>query len=89
MEKRPLTQEEHERYSRQMLLEGVGEAGQRKLFAAKVLIIGAGGLGSPAPMYFAASGIGAIGIVDDDVVDLSNLHTERRISAGRRRNRWR
>ena len=76
MEKRPLTQEECERYSRQMLLEGVGEAGQRKLLAAKILIIGAGGLGSPAAMYLAASGVGEIGVVDDDVVDLSNLQRQ-------------
>ena len=71
-----LTAEERERYSRQMLLAGIGEAGQRKLLAAKILIIGAGGLGSPAAMYLAASGIGEIGIVDDDRIDLSNLQRQ-------------
>ncbi len=71
-----LTAEERERYSRQMLLAGVGEAGQRKLLAAKILIIGAGGLGSPAAMYLAAAGIGEIGIVDDDRIDLSNLQRQ-------------
>ena len=69
MRMRQLTKEERERYSRQMLLEGVGEAGQQKLLASKVLIVGAGGLGSPAAMYLAASGIGEIGIV--------NLHSQK------------
>lgn len=74
--KRQLTQKERERYSRQMLLDGVGEAGQAKLLATKVLIVGAGGLGSPAAMYLVASGVGEIGVVDDDEVDLSNLQRQ-------------
>ena len=88
MRTQQLTQEERERYSRQMLLAGVGEAGQQKLLASKVLIVGAGGLGSPAAMYLAASGIGEIGIVDDDVVDLSNLQRQlahRSVDVGRKK----
>ena len=69
MRTQQLTQEERERYSRQMLLAGVGEAGQRKLLASKVLIVGAGGLGSPAAMYLVASGVGEIGVADDDDVE--------------------
>jgi molybdopterin/thiamine biosynthesis adenylyltransferase len=65
-----------ERYSRHIILKEVGAAGQRKLLAGKVLIIGAGGLGAPAAMYLAAAGVGAIGIVDADVVDLSNLQRQ-------------
>ena len=76
LKERLLTQEERERYSRQMLLADVGEVGQKKLLAAKVLIVGAGGLASPAAMYLAASGVGEIGVVDDDVVDLSNLQRQ-------------
>src|SRR5438477_1230058 len=79
-----LTKEQMERYSRQTILEEVGIQGQRKLLDAKVLIIGAGGLGSPAALYLAAAGVGTIGFVDSDVVDVSNLqrqilHTEDRI----------
>lgn len=76
MKQRRLTQDECERYSRQMLLAGVGEAGQQRLLSANVLIVGAGGLGSPAAMYLAASGVGEIGIVDDDAIDLSNLQRQ-------------
>lgn len=65
-----------ERYSRQLVLNGVGERGQEKLFKARVLIIGAGGLGSPAAMYLAAAGVGTIGIADADKVDLSNLQRQ-------------
>ncbi|TBV80694.1 MAG: molybdopterin-synthase adenylyltransferase MoeB [Desulfobulbaceae bacterium] len=65
-----------ERYSRHIILAEVGVEGQDKIAAAKVLIIGAGGLGSPAALYLAAAGIGTIGIVDGDVVDLSNLQRQ-------------
>jgi molybdopterin/thiamine biosynthesis adenylyltransferase/rhodanese-related sulfurtransferase len=68
--------EQRRRYSRHFLLPEVGEAGQRKLLNARVLLIGAGGLGSPAALYLAAAGIGTLGIVDDDVVDDSNLQRQ-------------
>ncbi|MFN4058128.1 MAG: HesA/MoeB/ThiF family protein [Roseinatronobacter sp.] len=64
------------RYARHIVLREVGGAGQRKLKAARVLVVGAGGLGSPALMYLAASGVGTIGVVDDDVVDGSNLQRQ-------------
>ena len=67
------TNEQLERYSRHIILKEVGVKGQKKLLNAKVLIIGAGGLGAPAAMYLAAAGVGTIGIVDADEVDLSNL----------------
>ena len=65
-----------ERYSRHIILKEVGVKGQKKLLNAKVLIIGAGGLGSPAALYLAAAGVGTIGIVDADEVDLSNLQRQ-------------
>lgn len=71
-----LTHEEIRRYSRHLLMPEVGLAGQKKLKAASVLIIGAGGLGSPAALYLAAAGVGRIGLVDFDVVDESNLQRQ-------------
>ncbi len=73
---RKMTDEQRIRYSRHMLIPEVGEEGQWKLLDAKVLLIGAGGLGSPAAMYLAAAGVGTLGIVDYDVVDLSNLQRQ-------------
>jgi adenylyltransferase/sulfurtransferase len=70
------TDDELQRYSRHILLAEVGGIGQAKLKAARVLVIGAGGLGSPLLLYLAAAGIGTIGIVDDDEVDLSNLQRQ-------------
>jgi molybdopterin/thiamine biosynthesis adenylyltransferase/rhodanese-related sulfurtransferase len=79
-----LTAEQRERYSRHLLIPEVGLEGQQKLLESKVLLIGAGGLGSPAALYLAAAGVGTLGIVDNDEVDLSNLqrqviHTNERI----------
>ncbi|MDX6719790.1 MAG: sulfur-carrier protein adenylyltransferase/sulfurtransferase [Solirubrobacteraceae bacterium] len=73
---RKLTAEQRERYSRHMLVPEIGPEGQQKLLDAKVLLLGAGGLGSPTALYLAAAGVGTIGIVDDDVVDLSNLQRQ-------------
>jgi len=73
---RTLTAEQRERYSRHLLLPEVGMEGQQKLLDAKVLLLGAGGLGSPAALYLAAAGIGTLGIVDNDEVDLSNLQRQ-------------
>ena len=71
-----LTNEQLERYSRHIILEQVGGKGQKKILESKVLIIGTGGLGAPAAMYLAAAGVGTIGLVDYDVVDLSNLQRQ-------------
>ena len=71
-----LTNEQLERYSRHIILNEIGGKGQKKLLQSKVLIIGAGGLGSPIALYLAAAGVGTIGIVDADVVDLSNLQRQ-------------
>ncbi len=80
--------QELERYARHILLPEIGGAGQNRLLGAKVLVIGAGGLGSPVILYLAAAGVGTIGIVDDDAVDLSNLqrqivHATERIGAAK------
>ncbi|KAM7186754.1 hypothetical protein V8F20_011265 [Naviculisporaceae sp. PSN 640] len=75
-EDRPLTEEEMERYSRQMIVPGMGKEAQLRLIQSKVLIIGAGGLGCPASQYIAGAGVGTIGIVDGDVVEVSNLHRQ-------------
>jgi sulfur-carrier protein adenylyltransferase/sulfurtransferase len=81
---RVLTSEQQTRYSRHLLIPEVGEEGQRKLLDARVLMLGAGGLGSPAALYLAAAGVGTIGLIDSDVVDRSNLqrqilHTDERV----------
>ncbi|GAB3127451.1 HesA/MoeB/ThiF family protein [Novispirillum itersonii] len=70
------SEEQIRRYARHILLPNVGGTGQEKLLASKVLLIGAGGLGSPLAVYLAAAGVGTIGIVDDDTVDLSNLQRQ-------------
>ena len=70
------TEEQVNRYARHILLREVGGEGQRKLLESRVLVIGAGGLGSPVILYLAAAGVGTIGVVDDDTVDLSNLQRQ-------------
>lgn len=71
-----LTNDEKVRYARHLILPQVGEAGQKKIKSASVLVVGAGGLGSPVLMYLAAAGIGKIGIIDDDKVDMTNLQRQ-------------
>ena len=73
---RTLSAEQRDRYSRHLLIPEIGSEGQQKLLDAKVLLLGAGGLGSPTALYLAAAGVGTLGIVDDDVVDLSNLQRQ-------------
>src|ERR1700719_1053934 len=79
-----LSEEQFQRYARHLILDEVGEEGQEKLLQSRVLVVGAGGLGSPMLLYLAAAGVGTIGIVDDDRVDLTNLqrqivHATRRV----------
>ena len=71
-----LNDEQFQRYARHLILDEVGDEGQEKLLASKVLVIGAGGLGSPLLLYLAAAGVGTLGIVDDDDVELSNLQRQ-------------
>ena len=75
-EVRSLTPEQVNRYSRHIIMPQVGSQGQRKLMSSKVLVVGAGGLGSPSAVYLALAGVGSVGIVDFDVVDLSNLQRQ-------------
>ncbi|MGB0909468.1 MAG: molybdopterin-synthase adenylyltransferase MoeB [Nitrospirales bacterium] len=82
------TDEQVQRYSRQIILSDVGGKGQHKIRQAKILVIGAGGLGSPAALYLAAAGVGTLGLADGDVVDLSNLqrqilHTTERVGVSK------
>jgi molybdopterin/thiamine biosynthesis adenylyltransferase len=83
------TDEQIRRYSRQIILPEVGGKGQKKLMASRVLVLGAGGLGSSAIAYLAAAGIGTLGIVDNDIVEISNLQSRSStaaVSASPKRN---
>jgi molybdopterin/thiamine biosynthesis adenylyltransferase len=71
-----LNEEQFQRYARHLILDEVGEEGQEKLLASRVLVVGAGGLGSPMLLYLAAAGVGTIGIIDNDRVDLTNLQRQ-------------
>ena len=73
MKKNSIKSEEYEKYYRQLILKKIGVSGQKKLFKSKVLVIGAGGLGCPLILYLAYSGVGNLGIADNDKIELSNL----------------
>ena len=74
--KKSLKKSEIERFSRQIILKDIGSAGQEKIKKAKILIVGAGGLGCPVSEFLTRAGVGEIGIIDNDVVDISNIHRQ-------------
>ncbi|MEO7051806.1 MAG: molybdopterin-synthase adenylyltransferase MoeB [Rhodanobacter sp.] len=90
---RMLSTQERSRYARQLRIPEIGEQGQQKLLASRVLLVGAGALGSPAALYLAAAGVGTLGIVDQDAVELSNLqrqilHTTERVGMPKTQSAW-